>query len=863
MSPAKLSSYTLNPFWVHYASLFATVIALVLGLGRLVLSDGSDIIHCEALLNRGRWLDAGLQNWQPDGCMVHKYQAKDSATCLGDKNVVFAGDSVTRKLFFQFAHTLEPTLPSAPDNDGQKHSDHHFKTKNNTRLSFYWDPFLNGSDTKGILSRYLPSSQSLERKPSLLVLGTGLWYLRYANGSGGLPAWEATIESILTSVAHNPTRSAHDIVILPVEEIVSSKLSPERALTMQASDIDAMNSDLYHRLHPWNLEESSLIHKPHSHVPISFPLVFNRLLDPSQTDDGLHFSDSIVQTQANILLNLRCNEELPKRFPLDKTCCRSYPRPLAVQSFVLLFILLCGPFAWFATPPADRPTLSDPANFVKEMPSLVMSAAIALIYLADRTWLWEKEHKHFDPWVFGFLCLASLALGLGTLKSADNELGFLNREQTDEWKGWMQIAILIYHYVGASKISGIYNPIRVLVASYLFMTGYGHTTYYLRKADFGIKRIAQILVRLNLLTVLLAYVMNTDYISYYFAPLVSMWFLIIYGIMAIGARFNDRTPFLLGKIFVSAGLITWFMHAIWPLELLFDVLEQVFNIHWSAREWTFRVNLDLWIVFAGMLTAILVVKSREYRLTDHPQWPLALKCAIATSAVTMVWFFAFELLQESKFTYNKWHPYISVFPVVAFVILRNANIILRSATSRAFAFVGRCSLETFIIQYHFWLGADSKGVLVVIPGAWWRPVNLVLTTCTFIYVSHMVAQATAEITRRTTTSRVALLTSSSPSITPSSSSSSSPSRRQDDSPLDHEQEITIPLFNTTPKDLEADVDLPPEPDTPFRPHGWRERAYHGSSIKDWAEWRPGLRVKLVIALGVMWACNLLWTSNSS
>src|SRR5262247_922323 len=112
------------------------------------------------------------------------------------------------------------------------------------------------------------------------------------------------------------------------------------------------------------------------------------------------------------------------------------------------------------------------------------------------------------------------------------------------------------------------------------------------------------MVRLNLFTLILAYTMNTDYISYYFSPLVSMWYLVTYGTMAIVSRFNDRTPFLLAKIFISTGLMTWFMSEIWLLETIFDFLSRFCGIHWSAREWSFRVNLDLWIAYVGMLTAL-------------------------------------------------------------------------------------------------------------------------------------------------------------------------------------------------------------------------------------------------------------------
>ena len=72
------------------------------------------------------------------------------------------------------------------------------------------------------------------------------------------------------------------------------------------------------------------------------------------------------------------------------------------------------------------------------LPPVVISASIAVIYLADRTGFWLKEQKQFNPYTFAFLSLLTLAIGLLTVRRAENDLGFLNRDQTDEWKGWMQ-----------------------------------------------------------------------------------------------------------------------------------------------------------------------------------------------------------------------------------------------------------------------------------------------------------------------------------------------------------------------------------------------------------------------------------------
>jgi hypothetical protein len=341
--------------------------------------------------------------------------------------------------------------------------------------------------------------------------------------------------------------------------------------------------------------------------------------------------------------------------------------------------------------------------------------------------------------------------------------------------------------------------------------------------------------------------------------------------MALGSRYNDRTPFLVGKIVVSAAAIAWFMHETWLLEVLFTFLERVFAIHWSAKEWAFRVNLDILMVHVGMLVAVAFIKIKDQRIPDLVWWPTAVKASAITSAGVLVFYFYFELNQESKFTYNKWsvirrilshtyvlmqfrHPYIAFLPVLALAVLRNATPGLRSRSSRVFAFIGQCSLETFVIQYHLWLAGDTKGVLLVIPGTRWRPVNFIVTTTSFIFVSDRVAKAVNELT-----SRICSIPPK-PATTlplhnvvepePGTSQSQPKSIPQED------QEKAAPT-------ADAAVAVEPGPQTQeasTRRGRWVDRLADGAESipKTELKGRLGLKSKVAIGLAVMWILNVLW-----
>ncbi|KAI5783616.1 10 TM acyl transferase domain found in Cas1p-domain-containing protein [Geopyxis carbonaria] len=723
--------------------LFVTVFAVVL---RYCFLDARDPSKCGALLNEGIWLDRPTNvslslphGWQPPGCMVHSYQPKDASACLKDRRLVFAGDSQIRQVFWAVAKKLDKDVNTTM---AQMHSDITVERKG-VKLQFLWDPYLNGSAVQTELKLFNGGKGAAEdpKRPAILLMGTGLWYSRFESVNA-LKKWRDTIDGIASQMRVGRTTTdltRQDLCLLaPVPVPAWAKLNDERKKTITPKQISEMNA---------YLQQLSDIHGVD--VAWSFSAM-TKGLPRTYESSGIHVEPEIVAQQADTLLNLRCNAARPPAYPYDNTCCNKYQPPNWQQWAGLFFVLAALPAMSLLRSRAEGRG-QQPASWIPSERTthalLVFGLAVVYCFYADRTQVFNKSHKHYSTLQFLALSLAALALGFGTIKHSSataTDQPFLFRDQTDEWKGWMQFAILIYHYTGASKVAAIYGFIRITVAAYLFMTGYGHTLYFYKKRDFSFKRVAGVLIRLNLLSCVLPYMMKTDYIFYYFAPLVSFWFLVVYATMRVGAKYNGNAAFLLVKIVVSALLVTAFTKTPGILEAVFNIPHLLAGTEWSVTEWRFRVFLDMWIVYIGMLTALLFL---HLSTPTAPLSPALRKGALIAALIALPCFFLFQTTRETKYVYNAYHPYISWIPILSFIALRNATPRLRNAYSGAFAWLGRCSLETFTLQFHIWMAADTHGLLDLgIFGPYARVSNFVIATVMFVYVSNSVAGATGELT---------------------------------------------------------------------------------------------------------------------
>ncbi|XP_063957894.1 N-acetylneuraminate 9-O-acetyltransferase-like isoform X1 [Lytechinus pictus] len=738
---------------------------------------------CQALLQDGHYHGPGA--WQPEGCTMHHYSLKDTLTCFQDKRVIIAGDSRMRQLFFSLVkkltvHTVE---------EGKIHSDilHHEEDRN-TDIEFWWQPELNDSTIEVYRKRILAE----EKKPTLVVHGLGTWTIKLNQGS---PSALQQFQTNLTNFAPVLAQTAQQTEVIwmlqaPVQEEL---LTPARSMITNE------------RLQQYN--DAAEKYLSNTGVVFWRTAVLTSSESYENTMDGLHVSNEAIQTDVQILFNRLCNAVVK---PSDANCCSKPPSGMTwiqkgtfgffVANFFLavFFKIQSNRRQGLTKSPTHNHVDTEAANHIssndatanhvatnnvtanqispapsntKEKPHWIDTAydctsclaryglVMLYVYLCDRTDLFPKKQKYYSSFYFFFSLFLAFAISL-FFHDNTKKPTILNLDQTKEWKGWMQLCILSYHYLGASKVVPIYMHLRLIVASYLFMTAYGQFCASWDKSKFGLARVCNVIFRMNLMVFFLCLVMNRQYQLYYFVPLVSFWFLVIYATMAIFPRVTRQTAeenkrhylYMAAKLLVLFIIITCLSFSQVTFNLMFEwwPLNQLF--FWpgtSIYEWWFRWNLDKYTIPYGMFFGYILLTSKASKLVDDSYggdlFSPTKTIIIYIIAAAVFLLYSFHLYQcDSKPECNNIHSYTSFIPVTAFVILRNTSGYLRRKYSVFAAWFGEISLELFISQYHIWLAQDTKTLLVLVPG--YPTLNLIVTSFIFVCVAVEIKDITGTLT---------------------------------------------------------------------------------------------------------------------
>jgi hypothetical protein len=310
---------------------------------------------------------------------------------------------------------------------------------------------------------------------------------------------------------------------------------------------------------------------------------------------------------------------------------------------------------------------------------------MALTYVCERHWFFEHSQKYYSRDLFLFVLILFFAYAIYTIRP-NHDLAMLGREQTEEWKGWMQFIFLLYHYFHAEEV---YNSVRVMITCYVWMTGFGNFSFFYTKRDFGWLRMFQMLWRLNFSCILLMWTHGNTYILYYICPMHTFYFLMVYATMYVWSSINTTKWAIRIKLLVLGIII----YIVWDLNSqVFDFLfawlgtDSIIGAKsGSVWEYYFRTSLDHWSTFFGMIFALNFPLAEQWFV--KAKGPPLYVASVLMAAVTIYWLVVYYPMD--KLQYNLNHSYFAIIPLTSYIFFRNITPAVRSGVSQSLHDLGK------------------------------------------------------------------------------------------------------------------------------------------------------------------------------
>ena len=255
--------------------------------------------------------------------------------------------------------------------------------------------------------------------------------------------------------------------------------------------------------------------------------------------------------------------------------------------------------------------------------------------------------------------------------------------------------------------------------------------------------------------------MDRPYASYHFAPLVSLWFLVVYCTLKPTKWSSNSFRHVCERIVVSALLVTCLVHVPDIFEWCLFALGLPFRAKLDVSAWRYLLGTDTYVVYVGMLTALVHIQIRSLRRTPLARLsgvPRFLRryfrviqaLTVGLGLIVLPGFWHITRRSPDEADYDWWMPYIAWMPILSFIVLRNSTRCLRSYYCAPLAWMGRMSLELYLLSHHVWLAGDGYGRLSAGFGGHWGVLrvnlwDMVILTPILVQIAWSVRSATAVV----------------------------------------------------------------------------------------------------------------------